>query len=232
MPPHPAHEIEIKLRVPDRAAIRRRLRTLGARPGPRLHEINLVFDTPDESLRRREMLLRLRVERRPARAFASSAPEARRALVDSWLFPLRHRQPALVTLKAPPAFSAPRGAAAADPGSSAHLAYKIRREIEFEAPDSVAFREVLVALGFLPAFYYEKIRTTYSLPRLRHLLISLDETPIGVFLELEGRPAAIDRARAALGYRPQDSILLSYGALYASHCAARGRQPGHMLFSR
>jgi adenylate cyclase, class 2 len=225
--PHSGHEIEIKLRVADLAALRRRLRALGARPGPRFHEINVLFDTPDQSLRRREMLLRLRVECRPSRSSVSSTPEARRARVNAWLFPPRAPRHAIVTLKAPPATSVQRGAAAVDPGSSARQAYKIRREIEFEAPDSVAFREILIALGFHPAFYYEKLRTTFRLP---HLLISLDETPVGIFLELEGRPASIDRARAALGYRPQDSILLSYGALYAAHCAARGQPPGDMLF--
>ncbi len=228
--PHSAYEIEIKLRVADIAAIRRRLRALGARCGLRLHEINVLFDTPDDSLRRREMLLRMRVERPSSRADFSSTSRLRRARINSWLFPARGARRAIVTLKAPPDVSAARGAAAADPGSSAHHAYKVRREIEFETLESVAFREFLVALGFRPSFYYEKIRTTCRLPRFRHLLISLDETPIGIFLELEGRPADIDRARAALGYRPQDAILLSYGALYASHCAAHGRNPGDMLF--
>lgn len=54
-------ETEIKLRVDDRAAMRRRLRRLGFRPlGPRLLERNLVFDTAQHTLRNAQQLLRLR----------------------------------------------------------------------------------------------------------------------------------------------------------------------------
>lgn len=54
-------ETEIKLRVADRAAIRRRLREIGFKPAtPRLLERNLVFDTPGLRLRAAGQLLRLR----------------------------------------------------------------------------------------------------------------------------------------------------------------------------
>ncbi len=54
-------EIEIKLRVQDRAALRRRLRRLGFESlGPRQIERNLVFDTPRQTLRASRQLLRLR----------------------------------------------------------------------------------------------------------------------------------------------------------------------------
>ncbi|MBI3697810.1 MAG: class IV adenylate cyclase [Acidobacteria bacterium] len=54
-------EIEIKLPVAKSAAVRRRIRGLGFEPlGPRLLERNLVFDTPDETLRQSQQLLRLR----------------------------------------------------------------------------------------------------------------------------------------------------------------------------
>jgi len=226
MSQHSPNEIEIKLAVADAAAIRRRLRALRARPGSRVHEANLLFDTPDESLRRREMLLRVRVER-PARRIAPSASRDERvAMLDSWMFPAGKPQPAIVTFKGPPS---PAAAAQSAPAPNQGN-YKIRREIEFKNSDALHFRELLAVLGFRPAFYYEKLRTTYRSPRLPNLVISLDETPAGIFLELEGPPAAIDRARVSLGYRPEDAILLSYGALFAAQRHASGLPMTDMLF--
>ena len=226
MPDESGHEIEIKLAVAELAAIRRRLRAAGGRPGPRLHEVNVLFDTPDELLRRREMLLRIRVERSPAGSAIRAGGASRRESVNALLFPRRGEQRATITLKAPPV----AGSAAGRTEEPAQNAYKIRREVEFEVSDSRQFRELLETLGYRPAFYYEKFRTIYRLPRVPKALVALDETPVGVFLELEGRPRDIDRARAALGYRPEDSILLSYGALYAARCAEKGGTPGDMLF--
>ena len=227
MPQASGNEIEIKLPVANLAAIRRRLRGAAARPGPRLHEINVLFDTPEESLRRREMLLRVRVERRPGRGVAARAALERRARADAMLFPPRGAQRAIVTLKAPPEDPGDGGKGA---GAPALNGYKVRREVEFEVSDSRHFRELMQALGYRPAFYYEKIRTVYRSRRLPDVVITLDETPVGNFLEIEGHPAAIDRARTALGYRPEEAILLSYGAIYAAHCAAGGREAGDMLF--
>src|SRR5579863_9199277 len=63
--PMTAHheEIEIKLRVPDAAALRSRLKRLRAREiTPRTYESNTLFDTPQQFLRRRGKLIRIRVE--------------------------------------------------------------------------------------------------------------------------------------------------------------------------
>jgi adenylate cyclase class 2 len=108
--------------------------------------------------------------------------------------------------------------------------YKIRREIEFEIPDASAFRTMLGYLGFYPAFYYEKYRTNFRLRGVDGVLGSLDDTPIGTFIELEGRPGAIARARRLLGYAPENTILESYGALYARQQQARHEPFRHLLF--
>jgi len=224
------HEIEIKLRVDDLAAMRRRLRGLGARGGARVHEVNVLFDTAEESLRARGMLLRVRVERTGGRRAAGKRGGGRRAFLDARLFPPRGRQSAVITLKAPPLNPAASAKIGAKAPRASEGAYKVRREIEFAVPDSSAFREVLAALGFGAKFYYEKIRTHYELPNVRGVEITLDETPVGAFFELEGTPAGIDRARHRLGYGPEDAILLSYGALYANHCRERGVTARDMLF--
>jgi len=228
---HAGHEIEIKLRVDDVAAARRRLREMGARGGRRVHEANVLFDTADQSLRGRGMLLRLRVERPAARETALHGRGQRRELLNGWFFPARGLQTAMVTLKAPPLDTATGGTGRRSLTRSPEGRYKVRREIEFAVPDSRAFREVLTALGLGPAFYYEKIRTTYRLPRVRGVEIALDETPVGTFFELEGTPAGIDRARRALGYRAEDANLLSYAALYFARCRERGLAPRDMVFA-
>jgi len=225
------HEIEIKLRVDDIAAVRRKLRRVGARGGRRVHEANILFDTEDASLRGRGMLLRLRAERPAGRGSKLKGASERRALLDAWFFPSRGVQKVVVTLKAPPLDAAMRQKSGRRVPRSRQGQYKVRRETEFVVPDSRAFREVLFALGLSPKFYYEKMRTTYRLPRVPGVEIAWDETPVGVFLELEGAPAGIDAARRALGYRPEDAILLSYGEIYAAHCRVRGITPSHMLFA-
>jgi adenylate cyclase, class 2 len=224
------YEIEIKLRVDDAAAVRRRLRSLGASRGGRVHEANVVLDTVDSSLRGRGMLLRLRAERPAGNGPELKGHGERRALLDAWFFPRRGRQKVVVTLKAPPHDLTMQPTAGRSVSRKPVGVYKVRREIEFAVADSRAFGEVLNALGYAPKFYYEKIRTTYRLPSVRGVEITLDETPVGAFLELEGSPVGIDRARRALGYRQEDGILLSYGEIYAAYCRERGLKPRDMLF--
>jgi adenylate cyclase class 2 len=71
-----------------------------------------------------------------------------------------------------------------------------------------------------------------SNPWARGLLIELDETPIGVFLELEGPANAIDRVAKALGFGARDYVLANYMTLYREYCRSRGEEPRDMLFAR
>ena len=78
--PKPKHreEIEIKLRVPDVAALRSRLKRLRAREiTPRTHESNTLYDTPRHDLRRRGQLIRIRIEQ-PASSLGKRRPKRRR----------------------------------------------------------------------------------------------------------------------------------------------------------
>lgn len=219
MPAPRHHEIEIKLRVDDLAALRLKLRTLRARLLRRVHEQNILFDSPRQRLRKNGQLLRLRLE---------YAPGNRRA-------PVR----ALLTFKGPGLNRSsirPGPHASADSASRAGSLsphhYKVREEVEAAVTDPEALARVLAALGLVPSFRYEKHRTTYRLPRLGGLLVELDETPIGVFLELEGSPRSIDRASRLLGYTPRDYLLSSYAALYFDFCRRQRLPPGHMLFGK
>lgn len=105
--------------------------------------------------------------------------------------------------------------------------HKTREEVE--AHSTGPLEAILLGVGFARTFAYEKYRTEYALPGARGVAV-LDETPIGVFLELEGAPAWIDRTAQRLGFREGDYLLASYGSLWASHCAERGLAPADFVF--
>ncbi|MGB6683136.1 MAG: hypothetical protein WBH24_05760, partial [Candidatus Acidiferrum sp.] len=65
----------------------------------------------------------------------------------------------------------------------------------------------------------------------KDLLIELDETPIGTFVELEGPPPAIDRAARELGFSSFDHIVKNYLVLYVEDCRRQGIEPKDMLFA-
>jgi adenylate cyclase, class 2 len=94
------------------------------------------------------------------------------------------------------------------PGEDRH---KHRVETETEVADGAALAEVFRSLGLVPAFRYEKWRSEWS-DGTGHCV--LDETPIGIFAELEGTPEWIDRTAAGLGVDPTDYITASYGRLF------------------
>lgn len=120
--------------------------------------------------------------------------------------------------------------------------YKSRVEYESEIIQPEAIRLILRSLGLAPVFRYQKYRTHYVDRAVRKRVgsrkraakprfeIALDETPIGVFIELEGSRAAIDRAARALGFSADDYSTKSYGALYLEKCAQEGIEPGEMVF--
>jgi len=107
--------------------------------------------------------------------------------------------------------------------------YKARPETEVEIGDGGRFQAILAELGYRPVFIYEKIRSNYRQAHSRGIA-SLDRTPIGTFLELEGPRAWIDRTAVALGFSPAGYITRSYASLYVEYCRARDCQPGNMVF--
>jgi adenylate cyclase class 2 len=214
--PESAHgeEIEIKLRVPDVAALRSRLNHLRARKiSPRTYESNTLYDTPKKDLRRRGQLIRIRVER-PASSFGKRR--------------LNENGAAVLTYKGPSPAS--RNASKTGGYSKSRSRFKIKDETEASVSNGEQAARILRALGFLPVFRYEKFRTTYVLPGVLGLKVELDETPVGIYLELEGPARGIDRGARLLGYGRQDYLTETYGSLYLADCRRHGRKPGNMLF--
>lgn len=105
--------------------------------------------------------------------------------------------------------------------------YKSREELEASTEDAAALMKILDRLGYVPAFRYEKYRTSFGLPEDSDLsgVLALDETPIGVFLELEGSESWIDRTALRLGFSAADYMTVSYAALYREHLATHGGVP-------
>jgi adenylate cyclase, class 2 len=113
----------------------------------------------------------------------------------------------------------------AGPGEDRH---KHRIETETEVADGTALAEVFRSLGLLPAFRYEKWRSEWS-DGEGHCVV--DETPIGVFAELEGMAEWIDRVAGRLGVAPADYITASYGRLFEEWRAQSGSQATDLTFA-
>jgi adenylate cyclase class 2 len=183
-----AVETEVKFRVHDLAHLEQQLAAAGFHQvTPRTFEHNLLFDTPDRSLRARQSILRVR------------------RYGDRWV----------VTHKAVP------------PGASAEDRHKHRIETETEVADGAAMAAIFTSLGYAPAFTYEKWRTEY-VDHTGHCVI--DETPIGLFAELEGPSKWIDTTAEALGLTQDNLMTLSYGRLFDEWRQQTGSQAQNLTF--
>jgi adenylate cyclase class 2 len=109
--------------------------------------------------------------------------------------------------------------------------HKRRAELEFRVADFQSCLALFAALGFPETCRYEKYRTEFARAgEPGH--VTLDETPIGVFMELEGPARWIDRTAKALGFPRAAYIIESYRTLYEAWCLDRGIEPEDMRFSR
>jgi adenylate cyclase class 2 len=106
---------------------------------------------------------------------------------------------------------------------------KLRDELETIVGDGVLLLRVFEELGFHVWFRYEKYREEYS---HEEVIVAIDETPVGVFVEIEGSESGISSMARALGRRPDDYILDSYRGLFLQHRDAYGLTGGDMVFDR
>ncbi len=212
---NPGVEIEIKLRVQEKDALRARLKRIRAREiSPRTFESNTLYDTPLQDLRRRGRLIRVRIER-------TTASSAKKHPFESLKAVLTYKGPA-------PRVRGGSTVAKNRAKKGSHFKIKDEAEVSVTNPDNLA--RILHGLGLRPSFRYEKFRTTYALPAVPGLKVELDETPVGTYLELEGPVAAIDRAARLLGYTRENYLTDTYGSLYLADCRKKGCKPGDMLF--
>jgi adenylate cyclase class 2 len=89
--------------------------------------------------------------------------------------------------------------------------HKSRAEAETGLSDGKQMDGILRALGYSPAFVYEKFRSEWSDGEGQ---VVLDHTPIGDLAEIEGKSRWIDRTAGALNVNSKDYITKSYGELF------------------
>lgn len=89
--------------------------------------------------------------------------------------------------------------------------FKVREEINLYFDDFEKMKKILEKLGFFEAFYYEKYRESYDLSGLE---ISLDRTPVGNYVELEGEYRKILSFLDKMGVKIEQTLSLSYYQLF------------------
>ncbi len=182
-------EIEVKFRVDDAGKLAQKLHSLGFHEQtPRTFERNVLFDTPDHTLRASRSILRVR------------------KYGDKWT--LTHK---CLTENHDPAER-----------------HKHRDETETKVENGEALGAVFRKLGYCETFVYEKWRAEYA-DSTGHCVI--DETPIGVYAELEGPEEWIDRQSRALGLAPSDLMTMSYGRLFEQWREQTGSGADQMTFT-
>lgn len=106
---------------------------------------------------------------------------------------------------------------------SEDVSVKAREEWQTPVADGVAMLAVFERLGYEVAIRYQKYRTLYA---IGDVIASVDETPLGCFVELEGAPAEIERLAGEMGYEPGAFEVRSYLEIHRD----QGNR-GDMLFN-
>lgn len=106
---------------------------------------------------------------------------------------------------------------------------KVRDELETIIGDGVLLLRIFEELGFHIWFRYEKYREEFS---HEEVIVAIDETPVGVFVEIEGSEPGITTMARALGRRPDDYVLDSYRGLFLKYREQYGLEGTDMVFDR
>lgn len=106
-------------------------------------------------------------------------------------------------------------------------AMKLREESETVVGDGEMLLRVFEELGLHIWFRYEKYREEFA---YEDLIVAIDETPVGVFVEIEGSEAGIASMAAKLGRTSSDYIVDSYRSLFLQHRERLGLIGPDMLF--
>jgi adenylate cyclase class 2 len=111
--------------------------------------------------------------------------------------------------------------------TEADTRYKVRIETESLIEDPSALAEIFAQLGYKPVFRYEKFRTEWDGGEGH---IFLDETPIGVYSELEGPPEWIESMREQLGVKQEQCTTQSYGMMFLDWKASNHSPAENLTF--
>jgi adenylate cyclase, class 2 len=104
---------------------------------------------------------------------------------------------------------------------------KSRLELESEVASAETMLAILAELGFTARRRYQKLRETWL---LEGVTVALDETPLGCFVELEGRAGLLPPLALELGLGADAAVGESYQELWALHRAHHPEAPSDMVF--
>lgn len=103
---------------------------------------------------------------------------------------------------------------------------KVRDELQTRVEDAEQMRAILEAMGYRVRRRYQKMREEW---RLGAVVICLDHTPIGDFVEFEGQGA--DKLAKRCGLAPEAAEPRTYLELYEEHLKANPESPPDMVFT-
>ena len=106
---------------------------------------------------------------------------------------------------------------------------KLREELETVVGDGEVLLHIFEELGLHVWFRYEKYREEFS---HEDVIVAVDETPVGVFVEIEGTENGIMAMADALGRTPDDYVLDSYRGLFLKSRDQFGLTGTDMVFDR
>lgn len=102
-----------------------------------------------------------------------------------------------------------------------------RTELETGVSDGKTMDAILRALGYSPSFRYEKFRAEWTDGKGQ---VVVDHTPIGDFVEIEGKPRWIDATAKKLGVSREDYITKNYATLFSDWKEATKSPAREMTF--
>jgi len=111
--------------------------------------------------------------------------------------------------------------------SRAEGIFKTREEIETELDDGISALQILEKLGMRVWFRYQKYRREYEMDGV---IVAVDETPIGNYVEIEGSEKQICDFAGRIGIAESQFLRHSYHSLYIEGCRSSGKKPGNMIF--
>jgi adenylate cyclase class 2 len=106
--------------------------------------------------------------------------------------------------------------------------YKRRVETETTVEDGESLGKIFENLGFSSAFVYEKWRTEWA-DEQGHCV--LDETPLGLYAELEGPSEWIDSTARRMSIDEREFLKLSYGRIFEIWRDQAGSSARNMTFA-
>lgn len=105
---------------------------------------------------------------------------------------------------------------------------KLREEQETLVGDGEVLLRIFGELGLHVWFHYEKYREEFS---HEDVVVAIDETPVGVFVEIEGGERGIESMATALGRSTADYLVDSYRSLFLQHRDQHGLSAPDMVFA-